>query len=267
MRTLKLTLAYDGSEFYGWQLQPNLPTIQGTLLDTLRKLTQEKPRLYGCGRTDAGVHALGQVAHFKTRTQIPAENMRRALNSLLPPSVRVLAVEEVAPNFHSRWHALAKTYRYRILRAPICPPHLWRYVYHYPYPLDEEVMGRAAPRFEGERDFSSFGTWDPEEENRSRVRIVYSSRLERLPEQHELVYTVRGKSFLRYMVRKMVGTLIDVGKGRLGPEDIHRIFTARDRSQAGPTVPPEGLYLVAAEYPVQSEPATIASAQSQTDSV
>lgn len=254
MRNLKLTLAYDGSEFYGWQIQPDRPTVQGALADTLRKITQEKIWIYGSARTDAGVHALGQVAHFKTRTRIPAENLQRALNSLLPPSIRVCTVEEAPADFHARWHAQAKTYRYRILRAPLCPPFAWRYVYHYPFPLDEEAMAQAAPLFEGEHDFSSLGSWDPEEEDHSKVRTVFSSRLERLPEQQELVYTVRGRSFLRYMVRKMVGTLLAVGKGRLKPEDIPGLFEARDRSLAGPTAPPEGLYLVEVEYPGEAPP-------------
>jgi len=251
VRNLRLTLAYDGSQFYGWQIQPDRPTVQGALADTLRKITQEKTWLYGAARTDAGVHALGQVAHFKTRTKIPAENLQRALNALLPPSIRILQVEEVAPDFHARWHAAAKTYRYRILRAPLCPPFLWQQVYHYPYPLDDEAMQRAAPLFKGEHDFTSFGTWDPEEKDRSRVRAVFLSRLEPDAEKQELVYTVRGRSFLRYMVRKIVGTLIDVGKGRLQPDDIPRLLEARDRSQAGPTAPPEGLYLVSVEYPNQ----------------
>ncbi|MBI4467274.1 MAG: tRNA pseudouridine(38-40) synthase TruA [Acidobacteria bacterium] len=262
MRNLKLTLAYDGSEFYGWQIQPDRPTVQGTVADTLRKITQEKTWLYGAARTDAGVHALGQVAHFKTRTQIPADNLQRALNSLLPATIRVLAVDEVPVDFHARWHAAAKTYRYRILRATICPPFEWRQVYHYPFPLDEDAMARAAPLFEGEHDFSSFGSWDPEEEEKSKTRTVFSSRLERGLEKQELVYTVRGRSFLRHMVRKMVGTLLDVGKGRFQPEDIGRILEARDRSQAGPTAPPEGLYLVSVDYPDELPPA-----QSRADSV
>lgn len=267
MRNLKLTLAYDGSEFYGWAMQSDRPTIQGTLIETLRKITGEKTRLYGCGRTDAGVHALGQVAHFKTRTPIPPENFQRALNSLLPPAIRVGAVEEVPLDFHSRWHARAKSYRYRILRAPICPPFEWRYVYHYPYPLDEEAMVSAAPLFEGKHDFSTFGTWDPEEADRSKVRSVFSSRLERLPQRQELIYTVCGRSFLRYMVRKIVGTLIEVGKGRLTPQDIPRLFQARDRSQAGPTAPPEGLYLVEVEYPAQMPAGSIRAAKAETNSV
>lgn len=267
MRNLKLTLAYDGSDFHGWQLQPDVPTVQGTLIDTLRKLTGEKIRLYGSARTDAGVHALGQVAHFKTRSPIPAENLQRALNSLLPATIRVGAVEEVPLDFHSRWNALAKTYRYRILRARVCSPFLWRHVYHYPFPLDEEAMERAAPLFEGEHDFSSFGTWDAEEAEESKVRTIYSSRLERAPEQEEIVYTVRGRAFLRYMVRKLVGTLIDIGKGRLQPEDISRVLEARDRSQSGPTVPPQGLSLVHIEYAGDEVNQQAAPAQLHSDSL
>jgi tRNA pseudouridine38-40 synthase len=267
VRNIKLILAYDGSEFHGWQLQPNVPTVMGALIETLDKITGEKTRLYGCGRTDAGVHALGQVAHFKTRSPIPAENLQRALNSLLAPSIRVLAAEDVPLDFHARWHAAAKTYRYRILRAPVCPPFEWRYLYHYPYPLDEEAMTGTAPLFEGEHDFSAFGTWDPEDRDKSKVRTVYSSRLERCSGQPELVYTVRGRAFLRYMVRKLVGTLIDVGKGRLQPDDIPHLFASRDRSQAGPTVPPEGLYLVQVEYPEQKPPETAPPAQAEGDSV
>jgi len=266
LRNLKLTLAYDGSEFFGWQMQPNVPTVQGTLVDVLRRLTGEKTWLHGSSRTDAGVHAEGQVANFKTRSPIPAENLQRALNNLLPPTIRVLRVEEVPLEFNARWHARAKTYRYRILRAPICPPALWRFVYHYPLALDEGSMAAAAPLFEGEHDFTTFGTWDPEEAEQSRVRTVYSSRLERHPDEPELIYTVRGRSFLRYQVRKMVGTLIEIGKGRLKPEDIPRLFAARDRTQSGFTVPPEGLCLVEVEYPAEIVPAA-SSAQSDAHSV
>jgi len=266
VRNLKLILSYDGSEFHGWQFQPDVPTVQGALLDILRMITGERPWLHGSSRTDAGVHALGQVANFKTRSPIPADNLRRALNSLLPPSIRVLAVEDAPLQFNARWHAAAKTYRYRILRAEICPPFEWRTVYHYPFPLDEDVMVQAAPLFGGEHDFSSFGTWDAEEEGASKVRTVHSSRLERDPARNELVYTVRGRSFLRYQIRKMVGTLIEVGKGRRAPADLPRLLEARDRSQGGFTAPPEGLCLVEVEYPAEL-PAETARAQAEADSV
>ncbi len=266
LRNLKLTLAYDGSEFFGWQIQPNVTTVQGTLVDVLRRITGERIWLYGASRTDAGVHAEGQVANFKTRNPIPTENLQRALNNLLPPSIRVMKVEEVPLEFQARWHARGKTYRYRILRAPICPPFVSRFVYHYPLPLDDRAMAEAAPLFEGQHDFTTFGTWDPEEAEQSRVRTIYSSRLERRDQEEELVYTVRGRSFLRYQVRKMVGTLIEIGKGRLKPEDIPRLFEARDRSQSGFTAPPEGLCLVEVECPAEIVAAP-ASAQSEADSV
>ncbi len=266
LRNLKLTLAYDGTDFFGWQIQPTVSTVQGTVVDVLRRITGERLWLYGASRTDAGVHAEGQVANFKTRNPIPAENLQRALNNLLPPSIRAMKVEEVSPEFHARWHAQAKTYRYRILRAAICSPAVCRFVYHYPLPLDDGAMSAAAPLFEGQKDFTTFGTWDPEEAEESRVRTVYSSRLKRRDEEEELVYEVRGRSFLRYQVRKMVGTLIEIGKGRLKPEDIPRLFEARDRSQSGFTAPPEGLCLVEVEYPTEIVAAP-ASAQREADSV
>lgn len=267
MRNLKLTLSYDGSTFYGWAVQPGLPTVQGALIETIHRVTQENVRVYGAGRTDAGVHALGQVAHFKTRCRIPAGNFQRALNALLPAQIRILQVEEVPANFDARRHATGKIYRYRILRAPVCPPFEWRRVYHYPYPLDVEAMERAAPLFEGEHDFTSFANWDAGEAEESRVRAIFSSRLERDPGREELIYTVRGRAFLRYMVRKIVGTLIAVGKGRLAPEDIPRILEAQDRSLAGPTAPPEGLYMVEVQYPPRAPADPAESAHSPGDSV
>ncbi|HXE74188.1 MAG TPA: tRNA pseudouridine(38-40) synthase TruA [Candidatus Xenobia bacterium] len=264
LRNLKLTLAYDGSQFFGWQIQPKVATVQGTVVDVLQRITGERIWLYGASRTDAGVHAEGQVANFKTRNPIPTENLRRALNNLLPPSVRAMKVEEVLLEFHARWHARGKTYCYRILCTDICPPALASFVYHYAMPLDDATMAAAAPLFEGEHDFSSFGTWDAEEADHSRVRTVSSSRLERRGQ--ELVYTVRGRSFLRYQVRKMVGTLIEVGKGRLKPEDIPRLLEARDRTQSGFTAPPEGLWLLEVEYPTETV-GVPASAQSDADSV
>jgi len=267
VRNLKLTLAYDGHEYFGWAIQPDRPTVQGTLVVTLGKITGEKVRLHGSSRTDAGVHALGQVAHFKTRSPIPPENLQRALNALLPASIRIYSVEEVPLNFHSRWHARAKTYRYRILRAAVCPPFLRHFVYHYPYPLDAAAIERAAPLFEGEHDFSTFATWDPGEADNSRIRTIFSSCVESGPDSDELIYTVRGRSFLRYMVRKLVGTLLEVGKGRLAPEDIPRILQARDRSLAGATAPPEGLYLLEVDCAGELAAEPAATAQPDADSV
>jgi tRNA pseudouridine38-40 synthase len=294
MRNIKLTLAYDGSEFHGWQVQPDRPTIQGTLTDLLRKLTQEeKGIVHGAGRTDAGVHALGQVAHFKTQSQLAAGEFQRAFNALLPPAIRVLQAEEVGPDFHARWQAQAKTYAYRIYLGPVVSPFQCRYVFPYPFALEREAMARAARLFEGEHDFASFsassGSEDdaPAEASRrgsrkarsaaqargqpSTIRLVYRSELI-LPaagfmsfgtlgspamdgtlaaadSRDELLYIVRGRSFLRYMVRKIVGTLLELGRGKFAPEDIPRLFEVRDRSRSGPTVPACGLYLVSVEYP------------------
>lgn len=252
MRSLKLTIAYDGAEFHGWQVQPGVPTIQGALNEVASQITQEKIVVHGASRTDAGVHALGQVAHFRTRSAIPADEFQRALNALLPASIRIMAAEEVGPDFHARWQAQAKTYRYRIYRGAVLPPFENRRALHYSGPLDEAAMCAAAREFEGEHDFETFAASSGSEEDdrdRSTVRAIHSSAIIREAERHEIAYVVRGQSFLRYMVRKIVGTLLEVGKGRLAPADIAKLFEARDRGRSGPTVPPEGLYLVSLEYP------------------
>jgi tRNA pseudouridine38-40 synthase len=249
MRNLKLTLAYDGSDFAGWQVQPEAATIQGTIASAIAQITGETVLPQGSGRTDAGVHALAQVATFATESSVPTANFVKALNDILPSSVRVLKVEEAASDFHARKSARNKTYRYRIFRTAICPPFLARYVWHYPYPLDEPAIIQAAPFLEGEHDFTSFAAVDPERGRDlpvSNVRQIFSSHWER--QQDELVYTVTGSGFLHHMVRNLVGTFILVGKGTLQPEDITRILQARNRSAAGATAPANGLYLVNVEY-------------------
>lgn len=250
MRNLKLTLAYDGTDFSGWQVQPDTPTIQGTLALAIGRITGEKVLPQASGRTDAGVHALAQVVTFVTESSVPTENFQKALNDNLPASVRVLRVDEVAADFHARHSAKAKTYRYRIYREAICPPFLARYVWHYPYPLEEAAMASAAARVIGEHDFTSFAAVDPERGRKnecvSNVRHIFASSWERLDE--ELVYTVRGSGFLHHMVRNLVGTFILVGNGTLKPDEITRILQAKDRSQAGATAPANGLYLVNVEY-------------------
>jgi tRNA pseudouridine38-40 synthase len=252
MRNIKLTIAYDGAGFHGWQIQPGFATIQGALAEAAQQITQEKVFVHGASRTDAGVHALGQVAHFKTQSALPASEFQRALNALLPPTVRVVSAEEVGPDFHSRWLAQEKTYRYRIFRGQVLLPFDYRRAFHYSGPLDEAAMSAAAREFEGERDFTSFAASTGSEEDdseRDMTRTLYSSGIVREPDRDEIAYVVRGRSFLRYMVRKIVGTLIEVGRGKLAPADIPEIFAARDRSRSGPTVPAEGLYLVSLEYP------------------
>src|SRR5580704_572409 len=156
MRNIKLTIAYDGADFHGWQFQPGFPTIQGAIDAAARKITQERIVVHGASRTDAGVHALGQVGHFKTASLLSAEEFQRALNALLPPTIRIVASEEVGHDFHSRWLAQGKTYRYRIFRGRVLPPFDYRRALHYPWPLDEAAMSTVARLFEGERDFTSF---------------------------------------------------------------------------------------------------------------
>jgi tRNA pseudouridine38-40 synthase len=251
MRYFKLTIAYDGTDFHGWQIQANKPTIQGEIVNVLHRLTQEKSALHAAGRTDAGVHALAQVASFRTQSSLSAQEFQRALNALLPPTIRIVGTEEVGPDFNARWSALGKTYRYRLYRGKVVPPMIWRYVLHYPFPLDEEAMRDAASRFVGMHDFASFAASTGSEEDdkeRSTEREIYSTELVRSSDDEELVFTVKGRSFLRYMVRKMVGTLLDVGRGRLSPADIDRLFELRDRSKSGPTVPPQGLVMVEVQH-------------------
>ncbi|MGB8918422.1 MAG: tRNA pseudouridine(38-40) synthase TruA [Candidatus Sulfotelmatobacter sp.] len=250
MRNLKLILSYDGSDFSGWQVQPDAVTVQGTLASAIGRITGEKVLPQGSGRTDAGVHALAQVVTFVTESSVPAANFVKALNDILPASVRVLEVEEAAADFHARKSAQGKTYRYRMYRAAICPPFLARYVWHYPFPLDEAAMVRAGSQVVGEHDFTSFAAVDPERGREggpvSNLRRVFSSSWERLGD--EFVYTVRGSGFLHHMVRNLVGTFLLVGKGTLQAEDVTRILEARDRSAAGATAPASGLYLVGVEY-------------------
>jgi len=252
MRTFKLTIAYDGATFHGWQIQPGLPTIQGAIAQAASQITQEKIFVHGASRTDTGVHALGQVAHFKTQSTLPAAEFQRALNALLPPAIRIAGAEEVGPDFHARWQAQGKIYRYRVWRGQVLPPFEHQRALHYSGPLDETAMAQAAREFEGQHDFTSFSASSgSEDDDRERevIRAIYSSEIIREPDRDEIAYVVRGRSFLRYMVRKIVGTLIEVGKGRLAPSDVPQIFEARDRSRSGPTVPAEGLYLVSLEYP------------------
>jgi tRNA pseudouridine38-40 synthase len=263
MRNLKFTLAYDGAEFHGWQVQPGLPTIQAALAEALRRVTGENALPQGSGRTDAGVHALGQVASCEVESKIPTGNLLIAVNDILPAAIRVLQVEEAPPEFHARKSAHGKTYRYRICRGTTCPPFLARYVYHHPWPLDERAMMKAAEAVLGEHDFTSFAAVDaekkedkngvvskstvPHDQRCSNLRTIFLSRWERAEE--ELVYTVRGSGFLHHMVRNLVGTFLLIGKGSLKAEDMGRILQARERAaNPGATAPASGLYLVSVEY-------------------
>jgi len=249
MRNFKLVLAYDGTDFCGWQVKPDAPSIQGTLATAVGRLTGEKVLPQGSGRTDAGVHALAQVATVALESVIPAANLMIALNDVLPAAIRVLDCVEVPREFHARKSATAKTYRYRMHRGDVCPPFLARYVWHYPYPLNFAAMEGAAPLIEGEHDFTSFAAVDPErgkDAEVSNVRTVFSSRW--VSHDDEFVYEIRGNGFLHHMVRNLVGTFLLVGKGTLKPEDVSRILDVRERSAAGATGPASGLYLVNVEY-------------------
>ena len=260
-QTWKLTLSYDGTDFSGWQVQPGEPTIQAELQAALRRVTGESPLPQGSGRTDAGVHALAQVASFDLEARIPPENLQRALNRTLPPSIRIIESRTVQSTFHARHSAVAKTYEYRVFREPICPPTLARYVLACPWPMDVEALQKSARLFEGEHDFLSFAASDPDLTTRNRaagaeqepvtaIRTIYHSAWERRQEEagELLVYRVRGNGFLHHMVRNLVGTMLDVSRGHLKAEDIAGILAARSRSAAGPTAPARGLILHSVEY-------------------
>ena len=275
LQTWKLTLAYDGTNFRGWQVQPGERTIQGEVQAALGRICGESPLPQGSGRTDAGVHALGQVASFALAAPIPAENLQRALNRTLPPAIRILEAKTVPDTFHARHSAVAKTYEYRVFRGAICPPFVAPYVYACSWPMDVEALQRAARIFEGTHDFLSFAATDPDLASRSldenaepderpiprpgfqmkppmaaTVRTIFSSGWEAQPspEGELLVYRVRGSGFLHHMVRNLVGTMLDVGRGRLGVEEIPGILAARSRAAAGPTAPARGLFLCSVEY-------------------
>jgi tRNA pseudouridine38-40 synthase len=250
----KLTLAYDGTDFHGWQVQPGQRTIQYALAGALEHVTGERVLPQGSGRTDAGVHALAQVASFELQASIPPENLLRALNRSLPPSIRVNRAEHAAPDFHARHSAVGKTYEYRIFRGEICPPFLARFVFPLAWPLHLDWMQAAAQQVTGEHDFTSFAAVDPElsqredphAEPRSCIRTLTHSSWSQNGDV--LVYRVSGTGFLHHMVRNLVGTFLDIGRGHLPPDCIPAILAARDRAAAGPTARACGLFLVAVDY-------------------
>jgi tRNA pseudouridine38-40 synthase len=244
MRNLKLTLAYDGTEFHGWQIQPQLRTVQGELREALQKLFNHDVAVTGSGRTDAGVHAHGQVANVETIRSMDTDAVLRGANALLPEEIRILSVEEVRPEFHARRSAKAKTYEYHIWRQAIVSPFHLRYVYPFRYPLDEDLMDRGSAYFLGPHDFTSFCATATEIED--RTRIVFEASWNRT--ETTWVFRIRGNGFLQYMVRTITGTLLEIGQRRLLPEKIPEIFDARDRRLAGPSVPARGLHLISVEY-------------------
>ena len=244
MPTIKMTLAYVGTRYAGWQVQPARPTIQGVLEDRLSRMLREAVRVAGAGRTDAGVHALGQVASFTTTRIVPLDGLRRGLNARLPEDVRVLRAEPAAEGFHARSSARGKEYRYRIGRAEVTSPFDAPFVWAVRGALDVGAMQRAARVLVGRHDFTSFCRADCEIEDRSRTL----RRSEIREEGDQVVYLVEGEGFLRHMVRTIVGTLVEVGRGRRAPEAMAEVLAARDRRAAGVCAPAAGLVLTSVDY-------------------
>jgi tRNA pseudouridine38-40 synthase len=307
----KLILSYDGTPFHGWQIQPGLPTVQGLLSDAIHRTVGERVLPQGSGRTDAGVHALGQVASFTLAAPIPAANLQNALNRCLPPSIRILSAEIAPPGFHARHGATRKTYEYRIFPLKpdpigprisdlepdlICPPMLAPFVWPCPWPLSLDLLNRAAAQVIGAHDFTTFAASDPDLTTRSASEPDLTTRsnsdasptllgtpslqarvslrtgkkgalapgvctLEPITNIRTIthsawqtagnlyLYRVTATGFLHHMVRNLVGTFVQCGANRLDPDSIPTLLAARNRSVAGPTAPPTGLFLVSVEYP------------------
>jgi tRNA pseudouridine38-40 synthase len=245
MRHIRLVVQYDGTGYAGFQVQPNCPTVQGALEQALGRLLNESIRITGASRTDAGVHAYGQVVTFTTENVIPLERIVPALNAVLPADVATTSAEEVPADFHPRFGALDKEYLYRILNRALPSPFLGRYAWHLKQPLDVTAMESAAQVLVGEHDFAAFCAAGGAA--KTTVRELYEVSLQRNDEVIECRFG--GNSFLYMMVRIMVGTLVEVGLGRLATDDVRGILQSGDRNQAGPTAPPQGLTLIEIQYP------------------
>ena len=248
MRRIRIQVSYDGTDFHGWQVQPGLPTIQGALEEVVSSIEGQPVPVAGSGRTDAGVHALAQVAAFSIDNPIPVANLKKAMNRLLPRDIRIHEVQEADPHFHPRFDAIAKTYEYRIWRGEVCSPFDRCYVHHHPYPLDVDAMLTVAPLLEGEHDFTAFAASDPSDHpsEKSKVRRIFSSHLSSTGDV--LIYRVRGSGFLKHMVRNIVGVLLEAGKGNITPGDIHARLAPGSGIRPGPAVPACGLFLISVEY-------------------
>jgi tRNA pseudouridine38-40 synthase len=247
MRRIKIQISYDGTDYHGWQVQPGLPTIQGVLEQVFGEIEGQAVQVAGSGRTDAGVHALAQVAALTMENPIPLENLRRAVNRLLPHDIRVTRVEEAPLDFHPRFQAKAKTYEYRIFRGEICAPFDRRYVYHHPYPLALDEMMRLVLLIEGEHDFTAFAATDDRDAlGASKVRTIFCSKLTQ--EGERLIYRVTGTGFLKHMVRNLTGVLLEVGKGNVDRAALLERLRPGCAIPPGPTAPARGLFLISVEY-------------------
>ena len=245
MRNIKLLIEYDGTNYQGWQVQPRDPTIQGTLEEKLRLLTREPIQVFGSGRTDSGVHALAQVAHFKTQSQMNIGSIQRALNSLLPPDIVIQKIEEVDEGFHARRHSKSKIYEYRILNRSLRSAFHLGYVWHIPQKLDLMEMKKATTHLIGEHDFSAFRTVGSP--TRTTVRRVIRAEWKR--GRDGLVrFEIEANGFLKQMVRSIIGTLVEIGKGKLDAAEFRKILDSKDRKKAGPTAPAQGLFLKEVKY-------------------
>ena len=250
-RNIKLLLAFDGTNYAGWQKQASAATIQGVIEAGLQIMTREHTSLHGAGRTDAGVHAIGMVANFATGTSIPCQGFAKGLNSLLPPDIRVLEATEVDGNFHARRSARAKTYWYNLTTGPVQLPTERLYWAHVAAELDIDAMKAGLQLVLGSHDFASFegaGSREPGVAGRGAVRTIFTADFKSLGPGGRYRFIITGDGFLRHMVRNIVGTMLEVGLGRLAPGAIAAIMAAGDRSAAGPTAPPHGLFLKEVRY-------------------
>ncbi len=242
MQNYKLVLAYDGTDFRGWQRQPEERTVQGAVEEAIFKITKKRTAVHGAGRTDAGVHALSQVANFGSATRLADGDLFRALNAVLPWDVRILSLERARPDFHARKCAKSKVYQFRIVHSRQVSPFDFRYALHWPYPLDLRAMRAAAPLFVRRADFTALSS----NRERNPVRTVRRSEIRKKGD--EVIYTIEAQGFLRYMVRTVVGTLLEIGSGKMKPEEVEEIFRRKDRLLAGPTAPAKGLCLIRVDY-------------------
>ena len=240
----RVVIHFDGTEYHGWQFQTaDYRTIQAEMIRALRIIAKKQTTVTGSSRTDAGVHSVGLTANFHLPVAIEPESLQKALNSLLPKDIRIMECALMGKSFNARFGASSKTYIYRVFTGPVQSPFSQRFALHAPYPLDTKAMRRATRHFVGAKDFTSFTSDEPE---KKKLREVTEFKMQ--VKKEELVFTVRGRSFLRYMVRNMVGTIIDVGRGKIRPESVPDIFAAKDRRRAGQTAPAKGLTLVKVEY-------------------